>query len=427
MTTTLNWLLPVLMPALYLLWACWLLQVAACAAQARRFRRCFNRGDRAKFHAFRPPTVLIVPFKGIDTGAVANIQSLFRQDHPDYRLVCVVEAEEDPVYPMLVQEAAKFPGVRCDVVVAGQSDPRTGQKVHNQRTALLHLERFRDGPRHPDEAWVFADSDAVPDAGWLGRMVGPLQKQDNAVVTGYRWLTPVRGTQTRFPWGSRLASVVNAGVASFMADRRLTFAWGGSMSMLARTADAGGLLSLWRHALSDDFQVSRMAMELGRRVYFVPSCLVESPIELELRGFFEFARRQYVITRVHAPALYAKAVAALSVWLTGWCTAIVAAGWGVATRTPQLWVPACAVLALVAVLDQLRAWIRRRMVLEVFRSGTYQRLKPALRLDQFGMPLVFMLNLLAMLSALSSKRITWRGRTYRLNGPQAIEEMRGAA
>ena len=413
---------------LYLLWACWVLQVAACAAQARRFRRCSGRGDRAKFHAFRPPAVLIVPFKGIDPGAVANIQSLFRQDYPDYRLVCVVEDGDDPVYGMLVQEAAKFPGVRCDVVLAGSSDARTGQKVHNQRTALLHVERFRDGPRHPEEAWVFADSDAVPDTGWLGRMIGPLQKPENAVVTGYRWLTPVRGTQTPFPFGSRVASTVNAGVATFMTDRRLTLAWGGSMAMLASTAAEGDLLGRWHHALSDDFQVSRMAQDLGldrdRRIYFLPSCLVESPVDLDLPGFFEFARRQYVITRVHAPALYRKAVLVVTLWLAGWVSAIAAAAWGVGTGRPLLWGPAVGVLLLVAVLDQIRSALRRRTVLTTFRSGTYQRLKPALRLDQFGMPLVMGLNLAALLSALSSNRITWRGRTYRLHGPQAVEELR---
>ena len=418
------WLAP-----MYLLWGLWVLQAVLCAIQAKKFRGKLDRGDRQKFHDFTPPAVIVVPFKDIDSAGVANIHALFRQDYPDYRVIAVVESEDDPALPVLQRElaAAQNGSTRGDIVVAGLSGPHQGQKVHNQLAALDHLERFRphNQPRHPDEVWVFADSDAVPNRAWLGRLIGPLQKREsNAVTTGYRWFVPGRGSRARFPLGAQVASCINAGVATFMAYDRFAFAWGGSMALRAETAERGGLRERWAGALSDDYQMTALARGLGMRVYFIPACLVESPLTFDLPAFLEFARRQYVITRVHAPRLFRQAFAVVALYVVAWLAAAAALALGALQRDPHLWAPAAAAGLLVFALNQLRHHQRRHAIKSLFRSGTLQRLSPALRLDRWATPLVFTLNLMAFLSAAFQRRITWRGRTYLMRGPQRVEELR---
>src|SRR5690606_30679554 len=134
-----------------------------------------------------------------------------------------------------------------------------------------------------------ADSDAAPGPGWLGALVGPLSKSANAVTSGYRWFVP----QDSSFWSS-VASVMNSSVACFAARQRFILAWGGSMAMRVETAEEGGLVDRWRGALSDDYAVTRMAWDMGARVYFVPHCLVPAPGSFTRRSLFEFARRQYI-------------------------------------------------------------------------------------------------------------------------------------
>ncbi len=406
------------------LWVLWIAQAVLCALQARKFSRHLRCGDRPGFEAFRPPAVVFVPFKGLDTDAVANLHGLLKQDYPDFRCVLIVESRYDPAFAFLTEETPKYPDVQTDIIIAGPADQRTGQKVHNLLAGLRFLEsQPPEQTADPDQAWVFADSDAVPNPQWLGNLVGPLVQRDlTAVSTGYRWMVPARGPRGRFKLGGQIASVINAGIATFAANEHFRFAWGGSMAMLAQTAQEGNLKQLWDGALSDDYQVTRMTRQLGKRIYFLPECIVESPVDMTLGNLAEFARRQYLITRIHEPAFFAQGFAVVALYLaalvTTWATLIFALlhqQWGLALQ-------AAAVLLAVAAGNQLRAMFRRRSVHELFGTGTYERLAPAFRLDQWATSAIMALNFALLGSALFGRSIAWRHKRYTLYGPQHIDQ-----
>ncbi len=411
--------------ALVTLWVLWVVQAVLCAIQAGKFGRHLRRGDRAGFAEFRPPAVVFVPFKGLDHDAVANLHGLLQQDYPGFRCVFIVESEDDPAFTFLTEETAKYPAVQTDVVVAGVANHHTGQKVHNLLGGLRFLGEQREG-LYPeaDEAWVFADSDAVPNPQWLGNLVGPLaQRERNAVTTGYRWLVPARGPRGRFKLGGQIASVINAGVATFAANDRFDFAWGGSMAMLADTAERGGLIDLWLGALSDDYQVTRMARQLKQRIYFLPECIVESPMDMTLSDLAEFARRQYVITRTHEPWFFWRGLGVVAMYV-----AAVVSAWGALLSLPWTRHWALGALAGVAVVivfvcNQVRSGWRRYAVQELFGSGTFERLAPALRLDRWAITAIMALNLGMLASAAFGRHITWRGKRYELRGPQNIRRL----
>ncbi|BAM03665.1 glycosyltransferase [Phycisphaera mikurensis] len=410
----------------------WCLQALLGAMQVRRFSKRLRRGERPSYAAFRPEAWVVVPFKGVDDEGVANLHALFQQDYGDYRLLLAVESEEDPAFRLLNEERAKFPRIRSEVVVAGPAPPFRGQKVHNQLAALRHALAGEglDGPRpappryRDERAWVFADSDAAANPAWLGNLVGPLSQRDkNAVTTGYRWLVPARGPGGRFRWGGRIASVINGQVATFASLERAAFAWGGSMAILEGTAEAGGLLERWERALSDDFQVTAVARSLGRRILFLPECLVESPVDMPLRSLLEFSRRQYLITRVHAPRFFYAVVAAVGFYVFAAASAwllLLAAPWH---RVGWLAAGAAAALLFVAGANRVRAAARRRVVRGLFGQQTAERLAPALRLDRWATTAVMALNLVLLLRGCVGRTIRWRGHGYRLRGPMEIERL----
>lgn len=407
--------------------ALWLLLIGVwvtCATQAvlsallvRKFARMFGKSEREKFDRYRPAVAVVVPFKGVDDDLAGNLRGLFSQDYRDYHLVLVVESEDDAAYPILCDAVAAHPDRRAEVLVAGLAPPDEGQKVHNLLAAAALLRERQAGD--PVEVWAFADSDAVPGPGWLGSLVGPLVKPANAATSGYRWFVP---TDDSF-W-SRVASVINSSVACFAARQRFILAWGGSMAVRVQTAEEGGLVDRWRGALSDDYAVTRMAWDLGSRVYFVPHCLVPAPASFTARSLFEFGRRQYLITRVHAPRMYAAAVVMTTHYVVAQLVTAVSVPL-LYLRDPSdpIWLAPGGALLASGVADVARAAYRRRVVRIAFGEEVRDRLRGALRLDLHYVPVWMGIHWLIVLSAAVGRTITWRGNRYVMRGPQAIEKL----
>ncbi len=415
------WLLP---PLIALLFA-WCAQAVLVVIQAGKFMRRVQQPASTRYQAYRPPVTLIVPFKGFDHDLKRGIRALLTLEYPQYRVIAVIESEDDPAHQVLRETVAEFPvGPTVEIVVAGLAPNHTGQKVHNQLAAFEHLEGHAR-PLENTDVVVFADSDAVPHARWMAQLVEPLMNDKNGVTTGYRWLIPQLRAQ-RPRWGSVFASVINSGVATFIGHGSLTQAWGGSMAIRADFLRQAGLADRFRGALSDDYQITRLCHDHERRVHFIHHCLVPSGIDLTLGDLFEFGRRQYLITRVHDTKLYAMALA-----LSGGYLLAVGAAWiggAVAWCTGHLGIAAFAVFALVfvGVANQYRATLRHRAVRAAFGPTMAHHLRHTMMVDRFGTTLVSAVNFLLLLSALSSRRMTWRGIDYVLKGPQDVHASRPA-
>ncbi len=391
------------------LWTLWALQGLWCWYNVnlflRRTRKQGVRQDDQPRYAYAPPAAVIVPIKGVDERFDEHVAALLGQAYASYRVIFVVESEDDPAYARLTAEKAKrqASGARFDVVVAGVAQGQ-GQKVHNQLRALETLEAG-------DAVVVFADADAVPDENWLGRMVWRLGKEDAAATTGYRWLVP---TDDRLP--SRLASAINAQVATLLGPNRRNHAWGGSMALKRSTMQQVDLVGHWRGAISDDYQFTRAIKATGRRLYFLMRCLVASPASFIWGRLFEFGRRQYLITRVHAPGIWLIGLLGTSLYLAGLVSVVVAmcghfrgAGWAVVT------------VLVVMLSDLMRAGRRAAVVREVFDEEVAGQLRGALRLERYATALIMAVHWLIIVSSAMGRTVQWAGVRYRLRGRQSVE------
>ncbi|MEM9790747.1 MAG: glycosyltransferase family 2 protein [Planctomycetota bacterium] len=421
----------------------WVLLALGSAMQARKFAGLFLREPREAFKTFRPSAVIIVPCKGADPQLADNLAAIMRQDYPaPYRVILVAQAEDDPAVPIIRDAIANAEhddtAHPAELLISGDAPPNQGQKVWNQVTALKHLGLDRlasagasalpapPSALAPDTAIVFADSDAVPGNDWLANLVGPLKQRDKtAVTTGYRWLVPPpKGTPDPHPQVTAIASIMNSSVLSFAGTGKFQFAWGGSMAMLAQTAIDGDLLGMFDGALCDDYQVTRMTHKLGKRVYFVHRCIVDSPDAWSWPGLRDFAYRQYMLTRKYFPGLYLLALTMLWAYPVGFVVSMgssfVLVPWLIVTDQPwyAIGIPALGSAALVMIFDKTRHHHRKIAMARALPEDIYARLGRVRRKD--AGPTLHWMTIHAYLAIrpMFSNVMTWRGITYRLHGPQ---------
>ncbi len=397
------------------IWSLWIVQAIVSAWRVWRLERRLRRSGKPDYDVYRPTATVIVPVKGLDLRLKETVRALCHQDYPYYRLLFVVESKDDPAYSALKNLLAGHNTPPADVLLAGIAPPTTGQKIHNQLAALRHLEPTADD----DEVWVFADSDFVPDAGWLGRLIWPLRHaRRTGMTTSYRWLIPVGSNASLW---THLASVMNSSVACLHRMERLETAWGGAMALRVATARKGRLFDWLTGALTDDLQFTRMCHAMGLRVRFVAECLVRTPVELDLRGLIEFARRQYLLARIYLPALYWLGFCITGTYLAGWISAWLALVLGGYIGAEPRWLVAPLVaMSAVAVANHLRVGFRRRLVTTVFGAETAAALKTTLQWERWTTPLWMTLHFLLIVAAGFGRTLRWRTVVYRIDGPHRV-------
>ena len=340
------------------------------------------------------PTVLIIPVHGVPPHLADLWRGISRQSYRSLRVVFAVESSSDPAYAALHSLEG---GPRREIVVAGMA-ARRGQKIHNLLAALGTL-------RDDDRVIVFADADIVPCSDWMARLV-KWQKKDNKfdVVSGCRWMIP---DDER--WATAFVCVISSSFATALRFRPFNIAWGGSI-VIHRNAIAGlELKQLWDRAVSDDLTLTRSAWTHKGTVHRPRTGLVLSPVSYGWKDAIRFARRQYILTRIHAPWHWALMAAITTLPLAGWIVALPLALNGS--------IGAISVIMVANILDHMRAFFRRRVPKRLWNLDIPDRLA---RLDRWGTPLWLLVNAVVVWSTLTGRHITWAGRCYLLDGEGSV-------
>ena len=366
---------------------------------------------------YRPQTALIIPCKGLDAAFHKNISSFFHQDYENYLLWFIVEDESDPAYSELCtikdQLSKESKALDVQVFVAGKSQS-CSQKIHNQLYGYNKIGSDID-------VLAFADSDICVHKDWLSHLVYPLRKSKNGASTGYRWFVPEKNN-----FASLSLSAINAKVAQLLGNTHFNQAWGGSMAIRVEVFRKAGLDKLWPKVLSDDLSLSIAVKKEGMNVAFVPACLVASYESTTWPKLFEFARRQFLITRVYA----------FGTWLFGLFSAIysVLGLWGGAIIAllilSDYWpdsdftsVQKIILLSLPAVFfvsQLIRATLRQRMISKLLEKDR-KRMRIACAADILLSWLWSLLTMFFILSSAFGRNVCWRGIHYKLKSPSETQ------
>lgn len=357
-----------------------------------------------------PPALLTVPCKGIDNEFERNIEAFFKLDYKNYTLHLVVQAEDDPAYARLQAIVA-----RCSadsnakdikIMIAGIAEG-CSQKIHN----LLHS--CHNAPENT-EIFAFADADAYVTENWLKHLVHPLRQKRHGATTGYRWFIPPTNDLA-----SLALSSLNAKVAQLLGNSHFNQVWGGSMAIRTETFWQIGLDKAWQNAISDDLCLSHKVKKAKMKVVFVPSCLVASYESTTWPKLFEFARRQFLITRISMPGTWWFGVFASIFSIFGsWGTLVIAIIAAVTAR-PTLMLYAAVPITFFA-CQVIGAVFRQMMIVRLLPDDA-KNMKPAIIADIAGVALWSWLMLICILSSAFGRKITWRETTYKLIGPTQTE------
>ena len=389
--------------------------IAAIAAQIlftvqvlNNHRYAMQKSKRQRT-GYRPNCVLIIPCKGLYETFDINIESFFVQDYQPYHLWFVVQDTSDPAYSRLLELKTRFAEnsqtQSVKVLVAGPASS-CSQKLHN----LLFA--YRQIPAGSD-VLVFADSDACAGPDWLGHIVYPLRQDKTGASGGYRCFVPQQNNTATIA-----LSAINAKICQLLGNTRFNLAWGGSMAIRVGTFQDLGIDKIWENALSDDLALSTAIRKKGLKMVFVPSCMIASYETTTWPKLWEFARRQFIITRIYAPGM----------WLFGLFSAVFAVSglWGGlalalwAGSTGYEFAMLCAAVPIVFFSGQFfRAILRQKLIGKLLPENKAQ-LKAARSADIFFFWAGSILLLLIILSSAVGRTITWRNIRYRLNGPLDI-------
>lgn len=347
-----------------------IVSLLACRRSARYVRTFRPR------RASHESVLVLCPCKGVDPEFAANVRSILSQDHPNFRVQFVVESELDPAYGVLVTLGAA-------VLVAGVSAKR-GQKVHNLVTAI------EQAP--PVDVFVFCDSDTQYPPHWLSTLIAPLDATH--VTTGYRWYLA-----ERFHFATLMRSSWNAVSADVFSDHGRNICWGGSTAIRRDTFERLAILDAWSGALTDDFSLTRAALDGGASIVFVPEGLLPSLGECSLGELLEFTTRQLVITRVYYPRLWLAGLVFHGVFnLAFWSLALMGSS----------------VALLLYALEATKMWIRLTAAHTAMQD---RRVRRYLWFYVIVAPLTELHYLYVLLASAMTTEIVWRGVRYRLVSP----------
>jgi ceramide glucosyltransferase len=345
--------------------------------------------------SWRPRVAVFCPCRGIDPGFRENIKSILDQHYPDFRVVFIVDSPADPAARLLEE-------MNATVLVAGEATVR-GQKVHN----LIHGVQHGAGDA---EVFIFCDADARFPREWITRLIAPLKNEDSgdvAVSSGYRWYAAEPGTEAGL-----LRSAWNASVVTTLGNHNRNFAWGGSMAMRREVFDKIGILKSWEGTVSDDYAVTHAANRSGKRIVFVPQCLIPSYGDCTWRELLEFTTRQILITRVYNPSRWRIAFITQTIFnVAFWSGPFLS--WPLWLVTPVLWM-----------LAGIKSYIRHGAVATVLPEGALSKHRGSYILLVPLTALLFEYNLTR--SALT-RNITWRQIRYKLISPSQTQVFRGGA
>lgn len=352
---------------------------------------------------YQPKATVILPCRGIDQKLQQTVAALGQQNYDDYEVVFALESTTDAAHAAIKEWTQAWESPRHRILVAGLAK-HSSQKIHNLLAALATLPDDR-------EAIAFLDSDVVPAENWLACLVAPLQDPEVGASTGFRWYTATGGLV------SGIRSAWNAASVSMLHNDKTSFCWGGSTAILRRTFERLEVARLWSRALSDDYVLTHAIRGAGLGIRFVPSALIPADDRTTLREFLTFARRQLVITRVCEPKLWLAGLLLSMNFINGVSCASflwVSAAFGLIGDRVTL-IAAVGVWVFLLSLAAGKALVRQVAVRRVLCPPVVGWRDFAW--DVIGVALVGVIHFALLLSALTSRRFTWRHTVYEMVSP----------
>ncbi|MCL4335874.1 MAG: glycosyltransferase family 2 protein [Candidatus Thermoplasmatota archaeon] len=233
---------------------------------------------RSKSEDYEPfdllSVLVIVPCRGLDYSLEANLRSIANQDYPNYKVVAVVDGEDDPAIDIIKKIGINWM-LTQNVCISCSG------KVRALSTAIESETSY--------DIYVIADSDIYVERNWLLELVSPFKSPDCGISTTFPYFRPIGGfwSKMKMVWGF---------VGQGMMESKLTrFGWGGSLAFRPSLL-SGENFDFFKGYISDDIALTKLCQKEGKTIAYVKKAMpvVNSPDDFNT--FMEWANRQTALT-----------------------------------------------------------------------------------------------------------------------------------
>ena len=349
-----------------------------------------------------PTALVLLCLRGGDPHLHHTLARLADQDYPDYRVRIMLDSPDD--------DAAE-----CLHDAFGESLPQNFEVrtlTHRLDTCTYKMSAILEATREvPEDVEVVAqlDGDTVVHRSWLRELASPIVRGEATVTTGNRWYIAERTTipnLVRFWWASLALPL--------MYVLRLPF--GGSMACRPDVIRDEELRRRIRHAFSEDTTIGQFVSERGERVEFVRTLVINNGEDISLRGLFNFDTRQLIAVRMqHQGWRWLGSYGLLS---SVWVVYPILRGWW--PFEPWILYLFRSLLGVMFLQAFLQDWAIRRILKA--RGEHHPWWSPwRLLLSVIALAIVPFVHTPAVLRAYLTRRISWRGVVYRLNGEPPVQ------
>lgn len=138
--------------------------ILALAGAAKFHHESEEQRRFAEEHPTLPPVSLLKPVHGEEPRLKQNIESFFRQDYPEYEILFGADEEDDAALDIIREVAARYPEVRCRILVTGQPE------LPNPPAYCFH--RMAQAAAY--DILVTSDSDVEVSRNYLKEVVPPM-------------------------------------------------------------------------------------------------------------------------------------------------------------------------------------------------------------------------------------------------------------
>ncbi len=218
--------------------------------------------------------LVIVPCRGMDYSLEENLKSIKRQQYRDFKVLAVVDSEDDEAVPAIEKAGIEF-------TISSDDCTACSGKVRAISTAFEKEKGY--------DIYVIADSDILVRPDWLLKLVSPFQSQHVGISTTVPYFYPVGGfwSKVKLVWGF---------VGLGMMESRLTrFGWGGSVAFRKEML-VGENLEFFRTYVSDDIALTKICKNLGYSIAYVREAMPRVNSPDDFKTFIEWANRQTALS-----------------------------------------------------------------------------------------------------------------------------------
>jgi len=356
-----------------------------------------------------PKTVICLNLRGLDPFLATALPALLNQDYPNYDVIIVVDHPDDPVYA-LAEEVIR---------ASNKNNVKLGVLKNRKETCSLvnsSLIQTIQNNLNDYEVVAMIDADAMPHKTWLRELVAPLRNKKVGAVTGQRWYFPPRanmGDLIRYIWN----------IPAVLQMIYFQIPWGGSLAIRIDVLQKCNVLDYYEKALVQDVPLFDILKKQGYTIEFVPSVLMINRESVTLSSLVPWIQRQLLWAILYHSSWWKIVMHGILVTLVPFLLLSLIA---TSALLNQSFIAVLATSSLVGygVITLCQLLLLEYLVGRIVkkRNECTKWLTP-LKLIAF-IPAMILTQLLypkALLFALFSRNIEWRGIHYRIDAPLKVK------